>query len=282
MALSERAVRRARVLGVCAAGVALTLLFLLIGFPYDRFAGRASDALGAATGTTVRLAHLGPYLSPFGPGVELRGLDAAFPDGARIAIDRARVRPAWALAWLRAAPALRLDVSGPSGGVAGVATLGSQPGFRGRLASLDLAAVPPSALWPGAALRGTLDADIDLRQLQGRASGRVALQGHAGNLAIPGVPLAIPFDELRASLVLGDDPRVDLESLTLESPLFSARARGRLGAAAELAYARLDLNVEIDARPDFVPALEGLGLSPDPAGHVRLHLTGTPTALQLR
>jgi type II secretion system protein N len=282
VALGERAVRRARILGIAAAGAVLTLLFLLLGFPYDLFAGRISEALSRASGVPVRLAHVGPYLSPFGPGLELGGLDTSLPDGARIAIERARVRPAWALSWLRAAPALRLDVAGPSGRIAGVATLGRAPGFCGRIAALDLEALPRSLLWPDASLRGTLDADVDLRGPADAPHGRVDLQGHAGNVGVPGVPIAIPFDELRASVVLGDDPRIDLESLTIESPLYSARAHGRLGAAPRLGAARLDLNIEIDAQPDFRPLLESLGLQPDPAGRVRLHVTGTPDAPQLR
>jgi type II secretion system protein N len=265
-----------------AACALVTLVFAIAGFPYEPLARRFAYELEARTGT--RLAHqsVTGFFSFAGPGVAWTGVAITTAGGTELVFDAARVRPAWSLAWLRLRPALRLDLDGPAGRVTGVATLGSAPGFRGELAELDLAALPADRAWPGAALAGTGQAALDVRAGAERPEGSVRFEASEGNLAVRGLPLALPFAVLRGELELGGEGFAEIRALHAEGPLFQADAKGRIGRAERFAQAPLEIDIEIQAEPRFAATLEQVGIRGARGGPTTLRVRGTPEAPQVR
>ena len=271
------------VLGTTLACILLTLLFLFMGFPYDRLGERLAAELSRGNGTQLSFQELGPYVSLAGPGFEATGARIATADGIRLQLDRARLRPAWSLAWLRLTPAIHLDLEGPPGRIIGVVTLGQAPGFAGRLEAIDLAQLPKNLVAPGAVLDGTLDAVVDLQAGSPGPQGNISLNAHEGSLGVPDLlPMAIPFDELSASLRLGDGAFLEVESLETQSALFSAQVSGTVATAVSFANAPLNLQVKLQTDPAFRTTLQGLGIRVSRDGNATLRIRGTPTAPVIR
>lgn len=267
------------VLGIALACVLLTLFFLFMGFPYDRLGERLAAELSRGNGTRLSFQELGPYLSLAGPGFEATGARITTADGIHLELDRARLRPAWSLAWLGLNPAVYLDLEGPPGRIVGVVTLGEVRGFEGRLEAIDLTQLPRNLIAPGAALAGTLDAVVDLHAASPGPQGSISLNAHKGSLGAPDLlPMAVPFDELSASLRLGDGAFVEVESFETQSPLFSAQISGTIATAPSFASAPLNLQVNLQTDPGFRSALKGVGIRISRDGKATLRVRGTPTA----
>jgi type II secretion system protein N len=271
------------VLGTTLACIALTFLFLLWGFPYELVGERLAAELSRSSGTQLSFQELGPFISLGGPGFEASDADIETADGLRLKLDRARLRPAWSLAWLRMNPALHVDLEGPPGRVVGAVTLGGASGFDGRLEAIDLEQLPERLIPSNVALAGTLDADVDVHMGSAGPEGSVSLEAREGSVGVPEVlPMAVPFDELSASLRLGDGSYLELDSFETQSPLFSAQATGTIGSAPSILQAPLNLQVKLETVPAFASTLKGLGLRLSRDGKANLRIRGTPTSPVIR
>jgi type II secretion system protein N len=271
------------VLGIALACALLTLFFLFLGFPYDRLGERLAAELSRGNGVQLSFQELGPFISLAGPGFEASGARIATADGIRLRLDRARLRPAWSLAWLRLTPAVHMDLEGPPGRVIGVVTLGEAQGFAGRLEAIDLAQLPKNLIASGTVLAGTLDAVVDLRAGSPGPQGSIRLSARKGSVGAPDLlPMALPFDELSASLRLGDGAFLEVKSLETESPLFSAQVSGTIAAAPSFANAPLNLQVKLQTDPGFRSTLQGAGIRVSRDGKANLRIRGTPTAPVVR
>jgi type II secretion system protein N len=264
--------------GIALACAALTLLFVLLRFPFDLLGRRVAAELERASGAEIAFATLEPRLTVAGPGLAATGVRVAAPGGPTLAAESVRLRPAWSLSWLRLAPALHLELEGLPGTLAGVVTLGAQPGFAGELAAVDLAHLPLASFWPGLALSGSADAQLDLRSGEAGPAGDVALQAAEGTLQAPALPFPVPFQKLEGRLRLGDGNLLEVTSLEATGPLFSASVTGRIGQAPRAADAPLDLVVDFEVGPPFRPGLESLGVRVGRDGKGRLQIAGTPAA----
>lgn len=269
-------------IGTTVFCVVLTLLFLIWGFPYELVSQRLLGALRGATGAEVRVATLGPYLSWAGPGIEATEVRITGSDGTRFDFERLRARPAWSLAWLRLDPAVFLDAQGELGQVSGVAVLdGEQPAFDGKIQGMNLARLPVDALWPQITLSGTLDADIDVTSGEPAPVGSVHFEARDGGLGATGLPMGLPFETITGELALGGESLVQIVSFHAESPMFTAEASGQIGKADYFVQAPLDLRIQVQAQPRFVPALQRLGLQVSPGGAATVRITGTPSEPQV-
>jgi type II secretion system protein N len=265
-----------------AGAFVLLLVFVAIGFPYDRIQDQLASLAGAALGGSVQVREMGPAFSIFGPGIEARGVVAVDRAGQRFEIERARVRPAWSLSWLRLSPALFVDVTAAIGRARGTVIPG-QPAFDGSLEGLDLARLPLEAALPGAALEGHAEVEADVALGEAGPEGAVALDARDGSLALPNLPFAIPFVTLQADVHLGDGALVAIERVELDGPMVAAKIAGTVGAAAAWAMAPLDLSVELEVREQALqPALAAYGLRVGPDGKAKLHLSGTAGSPLLR
>ena len=59
-------------IGVPLLAIALTLLFAVARFPYERLREPLAQQVRDATGITLTIGSLGPYVSLFGPGLVVR------------------------------------------------------------------------------------------------------------------------------------------------------------------------------------------------------------------
>jgi len=248
-----------RFVAIPLAGALLFLLFLHLGFPYDRLAERLADRLGQATQTQIRFGELAPRLSLLGPGLETVGVRATPPGGTPIEIERAFLRPAWSLAWLRGRPALHFDLTG-----------------------VELANLPLAAALPGASLQGKADLRVDL--VFGGETLEVGTRFSArdGGIGLPGLLAQVPFTSFAGELDYGGENLLELASTTLEGPLVQVLASGNLGRGASVADSPLQLDLDVTAQAGALPALQAAGLDLGPDGHRKLQLTGTPARPEIR
>lgn len=275
-ALASPALRRLQRVGIPAGAVLLTLFFVALGFPYDRLrevvASRASQALHAR----IQMASFTPTLSLLGPGLRATGLDVTFADGGRFTADDARVRPAWSTSWLRGRPALHVDLRAAQGHAVGTLVLGAEPGFDGRLEEVDLARLPLEAALPGLSLDGTAHATVDLRRMPAGPRGSFDLTASGGSVALPGFPVALPFETLTAKAELTDEALARDLDVDLQGPMLTAKIRGTVGQAPLVAGAPLDLQLTMKVvDPSLRPMLAGTGLRFAPDGTAEMRLTGT-------
>ncbi len=262
-------------LAVVAAGVALIGLFLAAGFPAERLLPRVRSELAGATGAQVQLASLDTGLSWGGPVLTANDVTLTWPDGAVLAFDRVALRPAWSLGWLRGVPLWKVDLAGSGGGFRGTVGTGEQPRLAGELRAVVLERVPPG--WTGGAqFSGLVDADIDLSWADAGWSGDLELRGRDGSFVIPAMPIGVPFQQVDAIVVFGDDTLATLESFVLEGPMIAGRASGSLGTSPMAARAPLQLELELEVRdPNFRSLVEQQGLALDADGRGQLRVGGT-------
>ncbi len=269
-------------LGVTGACTLLTLVFIVIGFPYDRLGDRFVTTLERATGAHMEYTDFGPVFTWAGPALEWQGIVYRDKSGNQLDLDRARMRPGWSLYWFAGDPTAHVDLTGPAGRIVGIAIGGGEPGFEGRLEQIRLAQIPSEWLGPELRITGELSGDIDVRYRAGGLEGILLLEGREGNLAGDALSMDIPVDQFSARLSLGGDHRATIETLHLEGPLLRADVTGSVGASPTLSEAPLDLVAEIYADVELVRALELLGLDMLRPGTSTLGIGGTAGAPQVR
>jgi len=269
-----RGVRRALAIGVAA--VALTSIFFVAGFPYDRLAPRAAAAIESATGARVAIGQLGLVFSWFVPQLKATDVDVSWPAGQHTSFQRIRVQPAWSASWLRGHPALVVALRSPLGELDGTVAGGAAPSFRGELRNVSLALLPLQDLAPGTQLDGRVDAQLDLQLAAGGPQGTVHFDAKAGSLTLPLLPIGLPFDSLRGDLALGGDQLATLNAVELVGPLVGLTASGTIGHSPAIHLAPLALKARIEAREPAVRSmLQSQGIALDAGGAAALEISGT-------
>jgi len=267
--------------GTVAYCTVLTLVFLFLGFPFDRLGDRLVSSLSDASGAEIRFTELSGYLSLAGPGFEATDIRFVGRDSTQFDFDRLRIRPAWSLAWFLLTPAVHLDVEGPLGRVVGTAVIDrAAPSFEGVLEDLDLTKLPIQTLWPEITVSGSLNADIVLTAGSPSPEGSVQFEARDGGLGMPGMP-GMPFESVLGEIELGGEALVRIISFRAQSPMFTADVSGQIGMDEYFVRAPLDFEIKIQAQPRFAPAIRAFGLDVDSSGAVTVHLTGTPSSPQL-
>ncbi len=265
----------ARIAMIALGCVLLTLFFIYRGFPYERLGESLARSLSRSTGSRVTIQGFGPRFQLAGPGVEMTGVRITGADGTTWSIDRARLRPAWSLSWLRLEPALHTRIEVPGGLAEGVFTLAEPLAWRGRLSDVDLARLPVASLWPGAAFSGTLEGRIDLHSSPLGPDGIVRLEATGGTLSLPGVPAAVPFDQLTAALKLGEKFLFRIQSLRIQSPLFSASVKGSFTRGRSLAESGVNLQIQLTVEHALRPALKDANIRVSADGRATVRIGGT-------
>jgi type II secretion system protein N len=276
--------RRGRIVAGVAAYLALTLAFVAAGFPYDRFAPRVADVLGAVTGTHATVGRVGAGLWWIvNPQLLLWDVDLKAADGRQFHFDRIRVRAAWSTSWLHREPSFVVALRSHAGDLDGTVRIGSQPGFSGRLSKVVLDRIPFDAVAAGLQLTGRLDADVQLRNGAGGPRGNVALHARNGSVSLPDLPIGIPFERMDADLALDDQNLVTVHSLSVDGPLAALQASGTVGRAPVAASAPLALQVHLEARePALREVLAGEGVAVGANGVADLAVGGTLSSPVLR
>lgn len=272
-----------RALALLVLGVVAIGCFALAFFPFERLQPALVARLEHETRSRVELARLEAGLSSRGPYAELEGLRFRWPDESSLAIDSLRITPALSVAWLRGVPTARVTSAGAAGSFDGIAS-----GLRiaGALRSVDPSRLPQRWFGGGGApIAGPLDADVDLARDADQWSGDATFSGGKGILSVPGLPVSIPYDELRGALHLDEIGSLAVDHVTLRGPLASAVANGTVAAGyAGPATGAIDITIDVERLdPALVPALAQYGLSLNPAsGAGQVRLSGTPEQVQVR
>jgi len=274
----DRLSRSALIVGLPLGCLALILVFSVAIFPYDRFREAAAEQLRSATGAQVEIGALDGGLSIGGPALDASGVQLRWPDGSRLELTHARVRPAWSFSWLRGRPALGVAVESSLGSAFGTWWPGNAGGFSGSLRAVDLAGLPPSLLGGAPPVIGRADAELDLRLEAGTPRGTVEIEAREGSLTIEDLPMAIPYERLVGQARLGEGGAIDLQDLALDGPMVAATGGGSIGAAPRLALAPLDLDVELEVvDANLRPLMRDFGVRLDGSGRARLRITGSPS-----
>jgi len=265
-----------RVLAIAAAAVALTGFFVVIDFPYDRLTPRVERIVTDVTGTRVEIGRMRLGLSWLVPELRAWDVEVASSGGRRLHLDRLRVRPAWSFSWLRGAPALVVALRSPDGEVDGTVVMGGEPSFRGTLRQVQLGQLPLAEFAAGASVDGKADAELDLRFAAEGAIGSARFTIGGGSLALPLLPIGVPFESVRGDLVLGGDTLARIEALDLVGPLVGFSAKGTIGQAPAALLAPLSIEARLDARePTVRTLLRGQGILLDAEGKADLEIGGT-------
>lgn len=270
------ALGRLQRIGIPIGAALLTLVFVALGFPYDRLRDLAASAAGRALGTQVRIGALGPTLTSFGPGLRLTAVEVVLSGGRRVALESVRIRPAWSLGWLRGSPAFFVDVVAAEGHAVGTVSLGGQPGFDGTLADVDLAALALGDVLAGISLDGVASGDVDLHHTAAGPRGRVDLTASGGSVALPGLPMALPFETLSAKARATDAAIAEGLEIDLRGPMLTAQVTGTIAQSALVANASLDLQAAVTVvDPSLRPMLGATGLRLAQDGSARMRVSGT-------
>ncbi len=275
---SDEGVRRKlpRVAGIVCAAVALTSFFVYLRFPYDRLATAIRHRVDVAYGIQLDLGEVGPRPQLLGPGIVAQPVRITRPDGEVFDLDRLLLRPAWSLSWFSGRPAIHVILEGPSGSAEGTVTIGDTPGWSGELSEFDLERLPISDFAPGTALRGQGTAQAEIVIGASGLEGPLRFEASEGSIAHPQLPLDLPYEKLTGQLHLGGEQRARIESLELESPMFSASVTGTVGHGANFGAAPLNLEIELQASGAVQGALNAQGIEVGRDGKIVVHVLGTP------
>ncbi len=270
-------------IGAPLTALVLIVAFLLLTFPWSRVQHHISGYLSQLAGARIEIEKLGPAFSLAGPGLALHDVRATWANGTSLTLNRVALRLAWSLAWLSGAPSLHLNLDSPQGHASGTLILGEEMGWNGNFHDLDLAQFPLESALSGASLEGLINAEVDLRLRHEGPEGPVVFDARSGSLALPGLPIALPYDELQGQIRFGRDTFLIIERVNLEGPMLAAVLRGQISRAAQLESAPLDLTLELEIREAALnPLLNDAGISVGPDGRSLLHGSGTLSHPQVR
>jgi len=265
-----------RALAIAAAGVLLTGLFVVQGFPYERITPRVEQGVRTLTGMPIHIGRVGFGLAWLAPELRAWDVDATLPNGKHVVLSRLRVHPAWSLSWLRRSPAFVVALRSPSGEIDGTVTFGREYGFAGELRGLHLGELPIDALAPGASLDGVATGKLDLAWSGAAPVGSILLDAEKGSVTFPLLPIGIPFDTLHGAVQLGGDALAKIDALELHGPLAGLSASGTIGPAPVAAAAPLALHAKVAVKDASVRSLfAGQGVPLDAKGEAEVDIGGT-------
>ncbi len=274
-----------RTIAVPIAGVVLVLLFMLRGFPYDAIAHRITSALEPALGARLDIAEFEPTFGLTGPAMQARGVRASFPAAKTLSLDRVLVRPAWSTVWFQGGRAFYVEIDSPNGAAMGVFESGERLSFDGSVQNLDLQQLALIDRLPSEAIggiEGRMDATFSLQMGELGPQGPMSFELHDGSLAIPNMPIALPYQKISGEIELGGDAFLTIESLTLEGPIASGTGSGTIAQAASFDLAPLQLEFKLNVKPALASGARAAGLRVDRKGDTTVRITGTVSAPSLR
>jgi hypothetical protein len=271
-----------RALGFGVLALLAILLAAIAFFPFERLAPAVAARIERETRVAARIDSLGARWSFGGPELEATGVSLRWPTGETLALDAVRVRAARPGAWLRGVPTSHVVLQAPFGAFTGLA---SREQLRGRLERFDFAQLPNAWFGGGGSpLAGAVDAQVDLARVSAQWTGMVTLSGGEGSLALPGSPVAIPFEKLDATARLDEVGTLHLDSLALAGPMVVASAQGAIAAGyAGPATGAIAIEADVERMdPALLPALSEYGIVLDANGAGNLTISGTPEQILIR
>lgn len=262
-------------IAVAFGALLLTLVFAATRFPWDRFAPVLSSAASEAAGVRVELGSLELAWGALGVAMIASDVRVDWPAGDGTRFAAVAVRPAASLGWLRGEPVLRVRTRGGPGDFDGIAGTTRVTGTLEVAEAGDL----PWTIEPP--ITGAFTSELDLAIATDRITGAVLLAGTGGSLLPPGLPIAIPFDQLTGTLRL-TERGLALDPVVVAGPLASGRVTGSIDPpGGRWQVAILDLVVDLDHfDPDLAAMIQSFGLKLAPG--TRITIQGTAANPRIR
>jgi len=262
------------------AAIVLILFFIFLGFPYNQLALRLSQIVESKMDVQLRIGDLSPQLGLGGPGLAASEVHARIGDKRPIVLERLVLRPAWSLSWLRAQPAIHIDVTSEVGDVSGTLTVGgsSHWSWDGTLEHLDLDLLPLEMI-ETFDLGGTLDATVDLQRALASAGGglvgMVEFDLREGTFRTKGLPIALPFESFHGRLDFGGEKYITLSGAELQGPLLEGTLQGDVGYATASGAQPISIDVAFQLGDEGLASIFGAVARPGEDGRSHLQITGT-------
>lgn len=266
---------RRTIAGAVALALLLTFFFIALLFPWDSLGRRITHELEQASGSRITIADFGPAWTARGPVLRAREVRIAHPAFARVAVRALEIAPRLSRSWLSGTPALRIWADSELGLVDGVARLGRDSAFVGRVSAVPIEKLPLRLDASGIALSGELSADADVGlDPSGVLRGRVDFTTRALVVQSDQLPLAIPFTQAAGGIEILEDGSTRIDAVSLEGELLGGEISGTIGLAhrsvAPPVELRADLHVVAPALRQLAPGA-GLDLDRDGRAAVRVH-----------
>jgi type II secretion system protein N len=255
--------------------VVLTLTFIFLGFPYADLIPVVSRLAGDQN---IRVGEIRPRLTLGGPGFSLQEVVFRPSEMEPLVIERFDIRPAWSTSWLRGDPSLAVAVVSPLALADGVLTWGDARRVEGKIEVPDLALLPLPSDSP-LSFTGVLVAEGDLVvgiALDGESTGLIQFEAAAGSASHSNIPMPLDFETLTGRIQLTGQSELVLEDISIEGPIFSARADGFIDTPQGNSPPLMDIDLDIQVKtPAFRVLLSSLGLPFDNEGRSSFNLGGT-------
>lgn len=257
--------------------IGLTLVFVMLLFPWDSLARRIAWEISRASGARVEVPELAPALTGRGPVLRARNVTIEHPAVDRLRLFELEIAPRFSSSWLAGEPTLRIFATSGLGNVDGRLRLGARPAFVGRVSEVELARLPLRLEASSVRLRGVLEADADVAlDPNGTLQGRVDFESPSLEISSGQLPMAIPFTRATGTIEILENGATRIDDVALEGALVSGELSGEIG----LVHHSQPPPIELAARLRIVdPGLRQLapaaGLSLSPAGEAEVLVEGT-------
>ncbi len=266
---------RRTIAGALALALLLTLFFIALLFPWESLGRRITHELEQASGSRITIAEIGPAWTARGPVLRARDVRIAHPAFTRVAVGALEIAPRLSRSWLAGTPALRIWADSELGRVDGVAELGPDSAFVGRVSAVPIEKLPLRLDASGIGLSGELSAEADVGlDPSGVLRGRVDFTTRALVVQSDALPLAIPFTRAAGGIEILEDGSTRIDAVTLEGELLAGEISGTIGLAhrsvAPPVELRADLQIVAPALRQLAPGA-GLRLDRNGRASVRVH-----------
>jgi type II secretion system protein N len=281
--LTARLPRKLRGLGIPFAALALTLFFIVIGFPYHHLTNQAAASVGESLGVEIEAADSGFTVGLNGPGFRFNDIDLATPTGDTYALDTLRFGPAWSLSWFMLEPTLFFEIESPLGNAEGKVSPSDNPSIDATIQNAILTDIAFLEHTLPFKLTGTMSAEASIKTVNDHYDGPFSFDLTDGNLSTEVLPAEIAYDTVHAEVVLGGDYYAEIAAFELLGPMFNANIKGHItnGVTAADRSINFDLTFN-DILPPLQPTIEALGAKVDPDGTAKIHIGGTLEAPVIR
>lgn len=264
--MSERAASKGPVAGgglslwlVLPLAIVLTLLFVVLLFPWQSVARRLAHELGAATGARVALEELAPAWTARGPVLRARNVVVEHPSVHVLRVSALELAPRFGMSWLSARPRLRVYAESDLGRVDGVLVLGAEPAFDGAVEQVAIERLPLRLSAAGISVAGELSADADVAlDPGGTLRGRIEFDSPRLELQAALLPQPLSFTQAKGALAILETGATRIESVALEGPQLRGTLTGEIGLVHRSQPPPLDLKAELEIAD---PGLRALALA---------------------
>jgi len=263
--------------GIVSVALALILVFVLVGFPWDSLARRLAWQISAAIGGSVSIESLSPALTQRGPVLRARQVVVDHPAIARVRLEELELAPRWSSSWFTGEPTLRIWAKSELGLVDGVFSVGEVSSFIGRVQRVELAKLPLRLDGSGVRLSGRLDADAEISlDRKGSLLGRVAFSSPSLVIHSDQLPMPIAFSHAEGVILILENGATQIESVSFEGELIEGELSGEIGLVHRSESPPIDFQAEFRiVNPILRGLAPGAGIPISADGGISVRISGT-------